>query len=145
VSPDQWSDCGGDLEMRSSTASTISPGEVREELYEKLMERERLASTGIGNGIAIPHPREPLSKPPETPAITTCFLEKGFNTPSTISRCLILFYIDQPDGQTPPAPAFQALLLYTGQGFRIDFLQTHPDAAALHFRVAEFEKQLDDL
>jgi nitrogen PTS system EIIA component len=45
-------------------------------IYEKLMERERLASTGIGHGIALPHPRANPGIPLERPQITTCFLSR---------------------------------------------------------------------
>ncbi len=46
-----------------------------QELYEQLIERERLTSTGIGKGVAVPHPRNPLSKGLDEPMILTCFLE----------------------------------------------------------------------
>lgn len=46
-------------------------------IYEKLLERELLASTGIGHGIALPHPRSHLDIPLKTPQITTCFLDGG--------------------------------------------------------------------
>jgi len=32
----------------------------KEKLYECLLEREHLTSTGIGKGVAIPHPHDPL-------------------------------------------------------------------------------------
>jgi nitrogen PTS system EIIA component len=43
-------------------------------VYEKLLEREILASTGIGHGIALPHPRSNPDIMIEMPQITTCFL-----------------------------------------------------------------------
>jgi PTS system nitrogen regulatory IIA component len=46
----------------------------REELTARLLAREALASTGIGGGIAIPHPRKPLDGLPDTGLIATCFL-----------------------------------------------------------------------
>jgi hypothetical protein len=63
--------------------------------------------------------------------------------PLTTNRCSS-FFIDQSDGQTSPAPAFQTLLLHPGQAF-VAFLNTHPDAAEFFSCIAEFEKQLDDL
>ena len=42
-------------------------------ILEKLTEREQLASTGIGYGIALPHPRANPEVPLERPQITTCF------------------------------------------------------------------------
>jgi PTS system nitrogen regulatory IIA component len=53
------------------------PGEVdREFLYEVLLAREALGSTAIGDGIAIPHVRNPVILHLERPLITVCFLER---------------------------------------------------------------------
>jgi PTS system nitrogen regulatory IIA component len=49
--------------------------EDQTELFEKLMEREGLNSTGIGNHVAIPHPRTPLTRLVKSPMIVTCFLK----------------------------------------------------------------------
>jgi PTS system nitrogen regulatory IIA component len=53
------------------------PEEVdREFLYRVLLAREQLASTGIGDGIAIPHVRNPIVLHVARPMITLCFLER---------------------------------------------------------------------
>ncbi len=44
-------------------------------LLHILLAREVLASSGIGNGIAIPHVRNPIIFPVPHPVITLCFLE----------------------------------------------------------------------
>lgn len=49
----------------------------RDYLYEVLIAREDLGSTGIGEGIAIPHVRDPLVLGVPRPTVTLCFLEKG--------------------------------------------------------------------
>lgn len=46
----------------------------RDLLYEVLMAREALGSTGVGEGIAIPHVRSPVVLPANQPAISLCFL-----------------------------------------------------------------------
>lgn len=52
------------------------PEEVdREFLYQVLQARETLGSTGIGDGIAIPHVRNPVVLHISKPTITLCFLE----------------------------------------------------------------------
>ncbi|MFA6567847.1 MAG: PTS sugar transporter subunit IIA [Victivallales bacterium] len=48
----------------------------RDFLYEVLLARENMASTGIGEGIAIPHVRNPVILNVSYPVITLCFLEK---------------------------------------------------------------------
>ncbi|MFA4943279.1 MAG: PTS sugar transporter subunit IIA [Lentisphaeria bacterium] len=53
------------------------PDEVdREFLYQVLLAREMLGSTGIGEGIAIPHVRNPVVLHVSKPTVTLCFLEK---------------------------------------------------------------------
>jgi len=47
----------------------------REFLYEVLLARETLGSTGIGDGIAIPHVRNPVVLHVTKPTVTLCFLE----------------------------------------------------------------------
>lgn len=52
------------------------PEEVdREFLYQVLLARETLGSTGIGDGIAIPHVRNPVVLHVSRPTMTLCFLE----------------------------------------------------------------------
>jgi PTS system nitrogen regulatory IIA component len=53
------------------------PGEVdRDFLYEVLLAREALGSTAVGEGIAIPHPRNPVILHLDRPMMTVCFLER---------------------------------------------------------------------
>jgi PTS system nitrogen regulatory IIA component len=49
------------------------PDDFKPDLLDRLAERERALSTGVGNGIALPHPRQPLSYLPH-PMITVNFL-----------------------------------------------------------------------
>ena len=52
------------------------PEEVdRDFLYQVLLAREALGSTGIGDGIAIPHVRNPIVLHLSKPLVTLCFLE----------------------------------------------------------------------
>ncbi len=46
-------------------------------LANVLRSREGLASTGIGGGIAIPHPRDPVVLHVDSPIILLCFLARG--------------------------------------------------------------------
>ena len=51
------------------------PGSVdRDFLYQILLARESLGSTGVGDGIAIPHVRNPLVLHVSQPTVTLCFL-----------------------------------------------------------------------
>ena len=62
--------------LRSVVEAMPLPEEVdRELLLQVLLAREALGSTGIGDGIAIPHVRNPIVLHVLRPTITLCFLE----------------------------------------------------------------------
>jgi PTS system nitrogen regulatory IIA component len=52
----------------------LPDGVDRELLYRMLMAREALASTAVGDGIAIPHPRNPIILRVPQPLVTLCLL-----------------------------------------------------------------------
>jgi PTS system nitrogen regulatory IIA component len=69
---------GGDREsaLRGVVEVMRLPDEVdRSFLWEVLMARERLASTGVGDGVAIPHARNPVVLHVDKPMVALCFLE----------------------------------------------------------------------
>jgi PTS system nitrogen regulatory IIA component len=59
----------------------VIPGLERESLLREILNREELMSTGIGRGIALPHPRNPLSG--AAPLVTIAFPAQpvDWNTP----------------------------------------------------------------
>ena len=62
--------------LRSVVDILRIPAEVdREFLFQVLLARESLGSTGIGDGIAIPHVRNPVVLHIAHPSVTLCFLE----------------------------------------------------------------------
>ena len=73
-------DVGGeDVPAALRSAADLVPlpeGIDRDDVLDRILAREALASTGIGKGIAIPHPRRPISGVSFEPLVTTCFLEK---------------------------------------------------------------------
>lgn len=50
------------------------PSRLKNELFNKLFERENVSSTGLGNGIAIPHPREQQEQLDQS-MTAVCFLK----------------------------------------------------------------------
>jgi PTS system nitrogen regulatory IIA component len=69
----QGTDRESSLQSAVQHIPNIAAG-TRSLIFEKLLERELLASTGIGHGIALPHPRSHLDIALVSPQITTCFL-----------------------------------------------------------------------
>jgi nitrogen PTS system EIIA component len=63
--------------LRAAVEAMHLPDEVdREQLLRILVAREALASTGVGDGIAIPHVRNPIVLHVPRSTITLCFLER---------------------------------------------------------------------
>lgn len=64
--------------LRATVETLRLPDHVdREVMLAVLLARESLGSTGIGGGIAIPHPRNPIVLQLSQPAVTLCFLENA--------------------------------------------------------------------
>jgi nitrogen PTS system EIIA component len=63
--------------LADTVAHLRLPDEVdRDYLFQVLIAREKIASTAVGNGIAIPHPRNPVLLHVTRPTVTLCFLER---------------------------------------------------------------------
>jgi PTS system nitrogen regulatory IIA component len=73
--------------------STI-PDDFKADLLTQLVEREQALSTGIGNGIAIPHPRSQLAYL-QTPLVPLCFLEKpvDYNSLDQVPVSVLFFLL----------------------------------------------------
>ncbi|MCC6354249.1 MAG: PTS sugar transporter subunit IIA [Verrucomicrobiae bacterium] len=73
---------GADREsaLRSVVEVVRLPDEVdREFLLRVLLAREQLASTGVGDGIAVPHARDPIVLHVDKPLVALCFLERSID------------------------------------------------------------------
>jgi len=51
----------------------LPPHVDMEKLFTEILQREALISTGVGRGIAIPHPRKPMLDENETPLVAVGF------------------------------------------------------------------------
>ncbi len=75
----------------------LPEGVDREYLLKVLIAREELASTSVGNGIAIPHPRNPVLLHTTQPTVTLAFLEEPVDFQSLDGRLTqILFCVISP-------------------------------------------------
>jgi PTS system nitrogen regulatory IIA component len=108
-------------------------------IYEKLIEREQLASTGIGHGIALPHPRATLTIELSCPQITTCYLKMpiayGAIDHQPVSVLMILL---STSTQEHLALLSRIAFCLRDAGFR-DRLHQHPEADILIDIVAQLE------
>jgi len=147
---------GGVLEgVRGDDTSTVlkalvetaplAPSIDREELFLRLLEREDLSTTGIGRGVAIPHPRSPLPHAPAEPSITTCFLERpmDYNAIDDIP-VFVLFLMLSPSPKIHLRLLARLSYALRDKAF-IDFLRGSPPEGPLLSRVAEIETNIDNV
>jgi PTS system nitrogen regulatory IIA component len=85
--------------FENAVASMAFPEHISErDVIDALNGREEIASTGIGRGIAIPHPRQPLAI--ECPLVPVFFLEKSVDFRSVDGKPVsILFFMFSPSTQ----------------------------------------------
>ncbi len=118
--------------------------ERKAELFTKLIERENLSSTGIGRGVAIPHPRNPLSGTLlNDAAITTCFLEKAIDF-NAIDRMPVhvVFMMVCPDVKKHLTLLSRISFCLRDEGF-VELLNGSPSEHLLFDAVKEREERLD--
>lgn len=71
--------------------------ENKDELIERLLQREELISTGIGKGVAVPHPRSPMPEAILEPLVITCILEKPIDFKSVDEKPVsVMFFLLSP-------------------------------------------------
>lgn len=113
-------------------------------LVRKLVEREALTSTGIGKGIAIPHPREPESLGLKIPSVAACFLAAPIDFQALDGRPVsILFILLSPSVQTH-LQILSRLSFCLRQETFITFLKQVPDAETLKNHLGEMETQCEN-
>jgi len=116
---------------------------VKMDLYEGLIEREHLNSTGIGKGVAIPHPRTPLADGLDRPIITTCFLDKPIEFDAIDDRpVFVLFILLSPSVKTHLHLLSRISYCVRDDSF-MQFLKAYPLPGKLFSKISEFEEYLD--
>lgn len=58
----------------------LPKGLDKQTLLAHLLNREKMASTAIGGGVALPHPRNPIVAEPASESISICFLNTPFES-----------------------------------------------------------------
>lgn len=137
---------GNDAKSALTSAVNCVPGlssNEQLELYHRLLERESLASTGIGKGIAIPHPRTPLSQRLEHSQITTCFLKEPVDFNAIDDKPVFVFFILLSPSVKHHLHLISRLSFCLRNDKFVSFLRQKPQAQAILQKIADFESALD--
>jgi len=116
---------------------------TKEKLYEQLLEREKLTSTGIGKGIAIPHPHTPLSNDNYRPFITTCFLDKPIDFSAIDDKPVFVMFVLLCPSIKSHLHLLSRLAFCVRDDSFVEFLRTSPASDVLFSKIGDLEKQLD--
>ncbi len=120
---------------------TVVAPEVKPDLVAKLIERENLTSTGLGNGIAVPHPREPENLSIAKPSIAACFLETPVDFNALDGKPVhLLFVLLSPSVRTHLQLLSRLSFCLRNKAF-IAFLHSSPEADALRERFGSMEAE----
>jgi len=112
-------------------------------LVETLVDREALNSTGIGKGVAIPHPRAPLNDTGEKATITTCFLKEPMPYQAIDDQpVFVLFIMISPSTQTHLQLLSKLSFCIRDNQF-ITFLKSRPSEDQLFTKIQAIELGLD--
>ena len=112
-------------------------------LLDRLLEREAMASTGVGKGVAIPHPRTPMEKAVPSPTICTFFLNSALPFQAIDDKPVFVLFLLLSPNTTAHLHCLSRLAFCVRDNSFVAFLQSRPAPDALLERVASFEQQLD--
>jgi PTS system nitrogen regulatory IIA component len=132
-------DIAGVLEDAVSRIDSFDSSQ-KEELLGKLIERENLTSTGIGNGLAIPHPRVPVDGFSDA-AVFTCFIDGTVDFDAIDGKPVFLLFILLSPSTKEHLSLLSKLAFCMRDSSFVSFLKTKPSKESLIEKVAEFEKK----
>jgi PTS system nitrogen regulatory IIA component len=130
------------LEAASTRLSGFS-AEAKKVLHQRLMEREKLMSTGVGKGVAIPHPRTPLEDLGSDSLLATFFLDQRVDFGAIDDKPVFVLFILLCPATSEHLNLLSRLAFCVRDDGFVSFLETAPDAEALFSKIETFEKQLD--
>ncbi|MBF0202018.1 MAG: PTS sugar transporter subunit IIA [Desulfamplus sp.] len=132
-----------DLLARAVELVPKYPGKDSGLLLAQLIERENLTSTGIGKGVAIPHPRNPVGAGLCEPIVVTCFLEREVPFNSIDDKpVFVLFLLLSPTIEVHLNLLSRLSYCLRSSSF-MGFIKERPDAEKFLTMAAGMEMELE--
>jgi PTS system nitrogen regulatory IIA component len=116
-------------------------GNIKDAMYQGLLEREHLTSTGVGKGVAIPHPRTPLKDLISNAIIATCFLAAPVDFHAIDGRPVFVMFILLSPSTKTHLHLLSRLSFCIRENSFVDFLKTTPDSTTFFSKIADFENR----
>jgi PTS system nitrogen regulatory IIA component len=138
---------GEDVETALASAVERVPDldeEGRRALFDRLLQRERMTSTGIGKGVAIPHPRTPRESGVEDAMIVTGFLREPVVYGAMDGKPVFLLFLLLSPNPRQHLHLLSRLSFCLRDDDFLEALRSVPPAEALEARFAEAEARLEN-
>lgn len=110
------------------------PEQHKSELLERLLDRENALSTGIGNGIAIPHPREQVGFIDE-PMVIVCYLKEPVDYKALDNKPVSFLFILLCPELKMHLQLLSSLSLCLKNPEFMSFIETHPPVDKLSEKI----------
>ncbi|GBC59766.1 hypothetical protein DENIS_0707 [Desulfonema ishimotonii] len=137
---------GDDVEtlLKSAVGQITSLSDaVRAKLSDRLLQREQLTSTGIGKGIAIPHPRTPLGEEIAEPLIATVFPATPLDFRAVDNQPVFVLFILVSPSPKQHLHLLSRLSFCVRDDHFIDFLKSRPAPDSFLLKIGEAEARID--
>lgn len=119
------------------------PDHDKQEILVRMMEREELTSTGIGKGIAVPHPRSPISGSGVKAFISTCFLKNSVDFGAIDGKPVtVIFLLVCPSVKSHLYLLSRLSFCLRDNAF-IQFLNSAPPADLFYEKIQALENRLE--
>ena len=115
------------------------PQPVKVSLTEQLLQREKISSTGIGNGFAIPHPKTPMGQQINQSIVGTFFLQSPLDFKALDGLPVTAVFVLLSTDSFHHLQLLSQLVQLLGNSIVNDMLNRSP---SLEILVAQFEKTL---
>ena len=102
------------------------PKQKQNLLYDLLKQRESLSSTGIGNGIAIPHPKNLIETEIQTSMISTFFLKEPLDFKASDNIHVFVVFVILSINSSHHLKLLSQLTRFLNYSNTVDFLKQSP-------------------
>ncbi|MFW6334192.1 MAG: PTS sugar transporter subunit IIA [Desulfosalsimonas sp.] len=110
---------------------------------ERLRKREQMMSTGVGNGVAIPHPRTPLNHNGIPTQIAVCFLEKPVDYRAVDKKPVHVLFVLAAKTSKQHLHLLSRISYCLRDNDFLRLLSEIPDDRTLKDRIAQFDAHLN--
>lgn len=127
----------------ATKAMSLPKGVDRDQLYGAILEREALMPTAIGNGVAIPHPRNPIFSDDEEQRVGVFFLKTPISYNALDRKPVSVFFLILSSNPRSHLSVLAEISHLCQREEFLDLLATRPSTEELVAYIAKSERTLE--